>query len=199
MKRLLLGLAVLAGVQADPAHDSARLTLKNKTIQFHYPLALYSAQPAEQSQIGGPKDLSVLAIYFFRHERSSEEHKAFAAAIAAHQRGSGGDEYPYAVLELGLSTPEPLSAKNIQVFNIGRCNNPNTCGLTGAMLNDPGQRAQWKVELNDLSGQLKDGGTIQYDLSFEHKASRYQAEFVGSAPLMLVETSHYSSPPPAPP
>ena len=188
---MLLSLALLAVVHADPAHDSASLTLKNKMTQFHYPLALYSAQPAEQSQIGGLKDLPVLAIYFFRHERSPEEHKAFAAAIAAHQRGTGGDEYPYAVLELGLSIPEPLSAKSIQVFNVGRCNNPNTCGVTGAMLNDPSQHAQWKVELNNLSGELKDGATIQYDLSFEHKASRYQAEFLGSAPLMLVETSRY--------
>ncbi len=177
-------------VHADPAHDHANLTFKKKIQSFHYPLALYSPQPEEQSQIGGPKDLPVLALYFFRHERTSEEHQAFAAALAAHSHGTGG-EYPYAVLELGLNIPEPLSTKSIQVFNVGRCFSNSNFGLTGAMLNDPSQTAQWKIELTTLSGQLKDGGTIQYDLNFEHKASRYQAEFMGSAPVMLVETSRY--------
>lgn len=181
---------LVVAVQADPDHDSARLTVKKKMMQFHYPLALWSPQPAEQSQIGGAKDLPVLALYFFRHERSPEELKAFAAALAEHKRGTGS-EYPYALLELGLSAPEPLSPQSIQVFNVGRCTDANTCGLTGAMLNDPSQNAQWKIELNKLSGELKDGGTIEYDLNFEHKASRYQAEFLGSAPLLLVETSRY--------
>ncbi|MCW5871652.1 MAG: hypothetical protein KIS61_30655 [Candidatus Eremiobacteraeota bacterium] len=190
MKRLLLALSLVALVQADPAHDHATITSRKKMQSFHYPLALYSPQPEEQSQIGGPKDLPVLALYFFRHQRSPEEHKAFAAALAAKTHGTGS-EYPYAVLELGLNLPDPLSSKSIQVFNVGRCTNANTCGLTGAMLNDPSQAAQWKIELTTLKGELKDGGTIEYDLNFEHKASRYQAEFLGSAPVMLVETSRY--------
>ena len=190
MKRLLLSLLLLAAVHADPSLSTATLTIKKKIQSFHYPLALYSPQPAEQSQIGGPKDLPVLALYFFRHERTTEEHKAFAQALAAHSHGTGS-EYPYAILELGLSNPEPLSAKAIQVFNLGRCTNASTCGLTGAMLTDPTQQAQWKIDLNNLSGELKDGAVIQYDLSFEHKASRYQAEFLGTAPLMVVETSRY--------
>lgn len=190
MKRLLLALALFGLVQADPAHDHATITSRKKIQSFHYPLALYSPQPEEQSQIGGPKDLPVLALYFFRHERTMEDHKAFAAALAAKTHGTGS-EYPYAVLEMGLNIPEPLSAKSIQVFNIGRCTNGSAYGLTGAMLNDPTQTAQWKIELGSLKGDLKDGGTIAYDLSFEHKASRYQAEFLGSAPVMLVETSRF--------
>ena len=190
MKRLLLAFALLAVVQADPAHDHANLTYKKKMQSFHYPRAVYSPPLEEQSQIGGPKDLPVLALYFFRHERTQEEHKAFAAALAAKSHGAGS-EYPYAVLELGLSIPQPLSTKSIQVFNVGRCTNASTLSLTGAMLNDPTQQAQWKIELSKLSGELKEGGSIEYDLSFEHKASRYQAEFLGSAPVMLVETSRY--------
>lgn len=177
-------------VQADPAHDHATISYRKKIQSFHHPLALYSPQPEEQSQIGGPKDLPVLALYFFRHERSLEEHKAFAAALAAKTHGTG-NEFPYAILEMGLNIPDPLSTKSIQVFNVGRCTNASTYGVTGAMLTDPTQTAQWKIELNTLKGDLKDGGTIDYDLSFEHKASRYQAEFLGSAPVMLVETSRY--------
>jgi hypothetical protein len=190
LKRLLLSLAILAVVHADPAHDHANLTFKKKIQSFHYPLALYSPQPEEQSQIGGPKDLPVLALYFFRHERTSEEHQAFAAALAAHSHGTGG-EYPYAVLELGLNIPEPLSTKSIQVFNVGRCFSNSNFGLTGAMLNDPAKRPNGKSNSPPSLANSKTAETIQYDLNFEHKASRYQAEFMGSAPVMLVETSRY--------
>lgn len=190
MKRLLLALTLIGLVQADPAHDHADITTRKKIQSFHWPLALYSPQLQEQSKIGGPKDLPVLALYFFRHERSQEDHKAFAAALAAQTHGTGS-EYPYAVLEMGLSIPEPLSPKSVQVFNVGRCSGANAYGVTGAMLNDPTQTAQWKIEINTLKGELKDGGTLEYDLSFEHKASRYQADFLGSAPIMLVEASIY--------
>ncbi|MBN9418823.1 MAG: hypothetical protein J0I12_25450 [Candidatus Eremiobacteraeota bacterium] len=190
MKRLLFCLALIGLVQADPAHDYANITNKKKMQSFHYPLALYSPQLEEQSEVGGPKNLPVLALYFFRHERSQEEHKAFAAALADHKHGAGS-EFPYAVLELGITNPESLSTKSIQTFNVGRCLNPASFNLTGAMLNDPTQKSQWKIELGDLSGELKDGGSLQVDLSFEHIASRYQAEFAGTVPVMLVPASRY--------
>lgn len=190
MKRLAIALALVSLVQADPAHDYANITLKNKMQSFHYPLALYSSQPEEQTEVGGPKTLPVLALYFFRHERSLEEHRAFAAALADHKRGAGG-EYPYAILELGLTHPEALSTNSIQTFNLGRCRNETTCALTGAMLSDPSQKDQWKIELGNLSGELKEGAQLEFDLSFEHIASRYQAEFAGKAPLLIVPVSRY--------
>lgn len=190
MKRLLFALTLITLVQADPAHDYANITSKKKMQSFHYPLALYSPQLDEQSEIGGAKTLPVLALYFFRHARSQEEHKAFAAALQDHKHGTGS-EFPYAVLEMGITNPEALSTKSIQTFNVGRCLNEASFNVTGAMLNDPTQKSQWKIELGELSGELKDGGQLQVDLSFEHIASRYQAEFAGTIPVMLTPTARY--------
>jgi hypothetical protein len=171
-----------------PDDEYAHITRKNKTQNFHDPVALYCPKPAEKSHLDGPYDLPVLALYFFRHAITAEDKKAFIAAIEANSR-TGVPEYPYAILELGLDPNQPVNPKAIEVFNVGRCASEKDCNLTGAMLNDPSQKSQWKVELSALSGELKDGGVIQFDLNFEHKATHYSADFKGTAPLTLVSRS----------
>ncbi|MBS2037151.1 hypothetical protein JST97_19345 [bacterium] len=180
----LLSLA-LAAVSED---EYAHITRKNKVQNFHDPVALYCPKPAERSRLDGPDDLPVLALYFFRHATTDEEKKTFVAAIEANSR-SGVSEYPYVILELGLKPDSILSPEAIQVFNVGRCSSEKDCALTGAMLTDSTQKAQWKVDLSSFSGELQEGAKIQFDLSFEHRATRYSAEFRGSAPLRLVSRS----------
>ena len=184
---LMLCTAGLSG--AFPTGDFAHMTSKRNKLQaFHDCMALYSAAPAEKSRIGGPDDLPVLAIYFFRSQMSAEEKATFAASVAANSRGVGA-EYPYGILELALTPGLPLGPEAVKIFNTGRCMSDKSYGLTGAMLDELDQRAQWEVNLMKLTGELKEGATIEYDLSFEHKASKWQAEFRGSAPLTMVTNS----------
>lgn len=192
MKRTLFALGWLLAVAglsgAFPAGDFAHIKLKKTTQLYHDSVALFSPNLVEKSEIDGPLDLPVLAIYFFRNPLSTEEKAAFAGEIAANARGTG-EVFPYAVLELGLRTEPPLRPKSVHVFNVGRCSSPSSFGITGAMLDYPDQVDQWKIEFSRLAGELTEGSTIQYDVSLEHKASRYLAEFRGSAPLLLVASS----------
>jgi len=184
---LMLCIAGLSG--AFPTGDFAHMTSKRNKLQaFHDSIALYSPTPAEKSRIGGPDDLPVLALYFFRSQMSPEEKTAFGASIAANSRGIGA-EYPYGILELALNPGLPLGPQAVKVFNTGRCTSDKSYGFTGAMLDELDQRSQWEVNLTKLTGELKDGAIIEYDLSFEHKASKWQAEFRGSAPLVVVANS----------
>lgn len=192
MRRLILTVALMlaaAGLcPAFPPGEYARINIKNKTQLFHDAVALYSPQPVEKSKLEGQPDLPVLALYFFREHLSPEEKTAFAAAIGANTHGIE-PAYPYAILELGLQSDAPLSPQSVHVFNVGRCPNARTRSLTGAMLDYPDQVAQWNVKFSTLAGELKDGGSVAYDVSLEHKASRYLAEFRGSAPLLVVASS----------
>lgn len=184
---LLLALLAL-GLSVASEEQYAHITRKNKTQNFHDPVALFCPTPAEKSRLDTPDDLPVLALYFFRHAISPEEKQVFIAGIEANSRASVS-EYPYAILELGLDPALPLGPEAIRVFNVGRCSSEKDCALTGAMLNDSSQKSQWKVDLSRLSGELKAGGTVQFELSFEHKATHYSADFRGSAPISLVSRS----------
>ena len=193
MTRRILALCLMlcsAGLsRAFPAGDFAHMTSKRNKLQaFHDSMALYSPAPAEKSRIGGPDDLPVLALYFFRSQMAPEEKAAFGASVAANSRGVGA-EFPYGILELALTPGMPLGPAAVKIFNTGRCMSEKSYGFTGAMLDEIDQRAQWEVDLTKLTGELKDGATIEYDLSFEHKASKWQAEFRGSAPLVVVANS----------
>lgn len=190
MRRLLLVLGLLLAMAWTALSDDeyAHITRKNKTQNFHDPVALYCPKPAERSRLDEPDDLPVLALYFFRHAITAEDKKTFISAIEANSR-TGVPEYPYVILELGLNPNLPLGPNAIQVFNVGRCASAKDCNLTGAMLNDPSQKNQWKVDLTTLSGELKDGGTVQFELNFEHKATHYSADFRGSAPITVVSRS----------
>ncbi|MFN8610826.1 MAG: hypothetical protein U0931_25010 [Vulcanimicrobiota bacterium] len=190
LHRFCLVSGVLLGLAYSATGDDvyAHITRKNKVQNFHDPVALFCPKPAERSRLDQPEDLPVLALYFFRHATTAEEKNAFIAAIEANSR-TGVSEYPYAILELGLDASLPFGPEAIQVFNVGRCSSARDCALTGAMLNDSTQKSQWKVDLSRLSGELKAGGAIQFDLSFEHRATHYSAEFRGSAPLTLVARS----------
>jgi len=191
---------LLAGnslVRAFPPGEYARISMKKKTHLYHDSLALFSPQVVEKSKIDGPQDLPVLGLYFFRGHLSPEEKTAFAAALAANKHGIG-PEYPYAVLELGLRPDPPIGPKSVHVFNVGRCANEKSFSLTGAMLDYPDQVDQWNIKFTTLSGELKEGGVIEYDVSLEHKASRYLAEFRGSAPLLLVSHSRFQGEPATP-
>lgn len=192
MRRILVTLALLWLAHtlcgAFPEGEYAQILFKKTMLRYHDGLALYSPTPVEKSKIEGAPDLPVLALYFFRGHLSSEEKAAFAAAISSNTHGAG-PEFPYAILELGLGPELPLGPPSVHAFNVGRCTNEKSLSLTGAMLDDPDQVAQWKVELPKLSGELKDGSTITYDIHLEHKASHYQAEFRGNLPLMVVSRS----------
>jgi hypothetical protein len=196
MKRYLLALSLIvaaAGLsRAFPAGDFAHIITKKKTQSFHDSVALFSQKPVEKSKIDGPQDLPVLALYFFRGHLSPEEKRTFAAAIAANTHGTGA-EYPYAVLELGLLAEPPLRPQSVHVFNVGRCLSERSYAVTGAMIDYPDQLDQWNVKFTTLTGELKEGATIQYDVSLEHKASRYLAEFRGSAPLLVVASLRYQA------
>lgn len=189
---LMLCTATLSG--AFPTGDFAHMTSKrNKMQSFHDSMALYSPTPAEKSHIGGPDDLPVLAIYFFRSQMTAEEKAAFAASVSANARGVGA-EMPYGILELALTPGLPLGPEAVKIFNTGRCLSEKNYGFTGAMLDELDQRSQWEVSLTKLTGELKDGALIEYDLSFEHKASKWQAEFHATSPLVIVANSrcHYT-------
>ena len=193
MRKILNLLVLVLAVQlvwAYPTGGRAKVTSRGKTTFYHDSVALFSPTPIEKSKIGGPKDLPVLALYFFSRKLSMEEKRAFAAAISANRHGTGG-EYPYGILELGLDPRQTLGPNGIQVFNMGSCSGDSGYGVTGALLAYPDHRAQWKMNFNTLTGELKDGGELNYDIRVEHIQSRYSGEFSGHAPILLVSKSKY--------
>lgn len=190
MIHISLLLTVVGLVWAYPTGHAARITAGGKVVSYRDSLALFAPTPQEKSRIGGPKDLLVLALYFFKARLSPQEKQAFGAAIASNRHGTG-KEYPYGIFELGLAPQQGFGTKAIQVFNLGSCSSESSYGISGAMLNYPDHREQWKMNFATLSGEIKDGGTIQYALRVEHVKSHFKGEFSGSAPVLLVAKAKY--------
>ncbi|MFN8606939.1 MAG: hypothetical protein U0931_05375 [Vulcanimicrobiota bacterium] len=193
MKNLLnlsLLILLIQFVWAYPTGSRAKIVNRGKSSFYHDSVALFSPTPLEKSRIGGPKDLPVLALYFFSKKLSLDEKRAFGAAISANRHGTG-NEYPYGILELGLDPRKPFGPEGILVFNMGSCSGESSYGVGGAMLTYPDHRAQWKMNFNALEGEIKDGGNLHYDIRLENIATHYSGEFSGNAPVLIVAKSKY--------